>query len=274
MRDIIFHAEKVFRKLSRKGKIYRWAKDGTTPVFLNYLQLKKAMPLILNIETATEVCSVALGKAGKVLHLEEAYHTNDHARIITRLIASCLNAARFTLRDLDSMAISSGPGSYTSLRVGASTAKGICYALGLPLVRVDTLQAIAAATLSAQSVENALYCPMIDARRMEVYCALFDMENKPITQSEALIVDTTSFQEYFALGKTILFSGNGATKCRKVLRNPLTVFSNIVCSAGHMVPLAHQAFKKRQFVDAAYFFPYYQKAPNITKPNPRFSFLT
>jgi tRNA threonylcarbamoyladenosine biosynthesis protein TsaB len=231
------------------------------------------MPLILNIETATEVCSVALGKAGEVLRLEEAGHANDHARIITLLVTECLKSAGFTLRDLNAVAISSGPGSYTSLRVGASTAKGICYALGLPLVRVDTLQAIAAATLAVRPVENALYCPMIDARRMEVYCALFDSENEPVTQSEALIIDAASFQEYFASGKTLLFSGNGTAKCREVLQNPLAVFSDIVCSASYMVPLAHQAFKKGQFVDPAYFVPHYQKAPNITKPKPKFSFL-
>jgi len=232
------------------------------------------MPLILNIETATEVCSVALSKAGVVLSNEEAGQANDHARIITRLVDQCMKAAGFTLRQLDAVAISSGPGSYTSLRVGASTAKGICYALGLPLVKVDTLQSIAAATSAAQPVENTLYCPMIDARRMEVYCAIFDSENEPVTQSEALIIEPTSFQTYFAAGNKLLFSGNGAAKCREVLQNPLAVFNDIVCSASHLAPLSHLAFEKGQFLDPAYYVPHYQKAPNITKPKVKFTFLT
>ncbi|MFQ5446597.1 MAG: tRNA (adenosine(37)-N6)-threonylcarbamoyltransferase complex dimerization subunit type 1 TsaB [Saprospiraceae bacterium] len=231
------------------------------------------MSLILNIETATEVCSVALGKAGEVLSLEEAGEANDHARIITGLVDRCLKTAGFELRDLSAVAVSTGPGSYTSLRVGASTAKGICYALDLPLIKADTLQALAAATLAACREQKALYCPMIDARRMEVYCALFDAENKSVMQTEARVVGETSFQEYFTSGKTLIFSGNGAAKCREVLKNKRAVFSDVVCSASHLVALSQDAFVKAQFVDPAYFVPYYQKPPNITKPKPKFSFL-
>ena len=154
------------------------------------------MPLILNIESATDICSVCISKNAETLSLQEADKEYSHTSKITILIERCCAEAGITLKQLDAVAVSKGPGSYTSLRVGASTAKGICYALDKPLITIDTLQSIALATFK-KAKQATFYAPMIDARRMEVYTSLFDKDLNLVQETHAKIIDEQSFQDYF-----------------------------------------------------------------------------
>jgi tRNA threonylcarbamoyladenosine biosynthesis protein TsaB len=227
------------------------------------------MALILNIETATDICSVALAQNGELIAFREM-QTLNHAGQLTIFIEECLAEANIKMSDLDAVAISNGPGSYTALRVGSSTAKGICYALDLPMIAIDTLESLALATFESVGDYAAFYCPMIDARRLEVYGAIFsyDTEGSPsiVEKTQPIIVDTHSFDNYFSEGKKLIFSGNGADKCRPILTNELVRFYNTNCSAKHLVKLSFTAFKKMQFINVAYHTPLYLKAPNITTP--------
>lgn len=222
-------------------------------------------PLILNIETATEVCSVCLSRGPEVLSLKESVERNDHSKVITLLIEQCMSEAGFSLQNLDAIAVSAGPGSYTSLRVGMSTAKGLCYALEKPLIAVSTLQMLAMASRQKGDNPSDLYCSLIDARRMEVYAALFDAEGKTVFEPTPMGIDGTSFQEFFSSGRRIIFSGNGAEKCKLVLKPSLALFSNVItCSAVQIIPLSMEAFSNKNFIDVAYSSPLYLKPPNIT----------
>lgn len=230
------------------------------------LEIVQKVPLILNIETSTDVCSVCLSKGEQILNLQASEEVFEHSKILTTLIERCSSTVGISLQEIDAVAISSGPGSYTSLRVGTSTAKGICYALDKPLISVNTLQALALATKNELNLPGALYCPMIDARRMEVYCALFDDANNPVTESTAMVIEPNSFNELFASEKRIIFSGNGAEKCQPVLTSEHAVFHSMTCSAKHLPPLSNLYFETGKFVDTAYFTPHYLKPPNITTP--------
>ncbi len=227
------------------------------------------MGTLLLLETATDICSVAISEGTNLRASKTSSENYTHTSAITPLIEQCVAAANMALTDLDAIAVSSGPGSYTALRVGSSTAKGLCYALDIPMIAIDTLQAIAHATADEVKKTDALYCPMIDARRMEVYAALFDYTNKPLTTTEPLIVTASAFQTYFEQGQSIVFSGDGAAKCQSLITSPLASFVNILCAADHLAPLAAEAFEQQQFVEAAYFKPTYGKAPNITIPKKR-----
>lgn len=222
------------------------------------------MSLILHIETATDICSVALSEGEHLRCLEEAKEPFKHAAQLTLLIQAVLEQSGLNLPALDAVSISSGPGSYTSLRVGTATAKGICYALEKPLIAVDTLQALALSCLK-QEREEGLYYPMIDARRMEVYTAGFDATNDRLTDAYALIVDEQTFAEPLAKGQQIILCGSGAAKCKTVLPKEGVLYSDIDCSATHLVPLAYRAYEAEQFEDIAYYDPLYLKPPNITK---------
>ncbi len=221
------------------------------------------MPIILNLETATDLCSVCISDENDVLAIHEADKPHDHARSITLLIENCLADIDLSMNQIDAVAVSSGPGSYTSLRVGASTAKGICYALNLPLISVDTLESIALATI-LEVGKNALYCPMIDARRMEVYCSIFDFFGKVVKPSESIVIDGHSFEEFFNKNQVVFFSGNGSQKCKNTIHSPLAFFSTVNCSSAHLAPLSFRAFEDKNFEDLASFAPNYQKSPNVT----------
>jgi len=223
------------------------------------------MPLILNIESSTDICSICISKGEEIIAFHETSEQYAHAEKITLLIESCIKDAKIRLSDLDAVAISQGPGSYTALRIGSATAKGICYALGKPLIAIDTLLAIALAT-KRMANEDALYCPMIDARRMEVYTSLFNSEMGQVEKTKALIVTPDSFENYFDSDQKIVFSGNGAPKTHDIINSYLATYVPMICSSKHLVPLAFKAFQDHDFVDIAYFSPDYFKAPNITKP--------
>jgi len=224
------------------------------------------MPLILHLETSTEVCSVCLSKGTEVLALQESSENYSHSSILTTLIHQVINTAGKELKDLNAVSLSIGPGSYTSLRIGSATAKGICYAMNIPLIGISTLYALAHATIQKEKNLEAHYVPMIDARRMEVYCSTFDSKGKEIESTNAKIIDETSFQDYFSTQRTIIFSGNGAEKCKETLQSSYAIFSEVNCKATHLVIPALQKYKENIYEDIAYFSPQYFKSPNITTP--------
>lgn len=224
------------------------------------------MSHILNIESATSICSVCISQNGNMLSLRET-HSNKHATEITRLIDECLKDIHLKISQLSAVAISHGPGSYTSLRVGASTAKGICYALNIPMIAVDTLQSLAMAAYLKYSDKEAFYCPMIDARRMEVYTALFKIEHGNLIKLEPtspLILTEKSFNNLLDNGSRLIYSGNGVEKSKSVINSHMAILSDIECSSENMIPLSTIQFNNADFVDIAYYTPEYLKPPNIT----------
>jgi tRNA threonylcarbamoyladenosine biosynthesis protein TsaB len=226
------------------------------------------MAYILNIESSTNICSVCISRDGEMLSIREA-STNSHASQMTVFIEQCLAESNIKITDLSAVAISNGPGSYTSLRVGISTAKGICYGLGIPLIAVDTLTSMAMAAYEIVKDDTAIYCPMIDARRMEVYHSLFEIEDgevKIIEPMSPLIVDEQSFKRYYEVGKRLVFSGNGSLKCAAVLPLETSIFVDENCSSKNMIKYGTANFDIKNFVDIAYHTPQYLKAPNITTP--------
>jgi tRNA threonylcarbamoyladenosine biosynthesis protein TsaB len=219
------------------------------------------MSYILQIETATTVCSVALSSNGKLVACKQVDQRNIHAEIITLYIEELILSAGIKYNDLDAIAVSSGPGSYTGLRIGVSTAKGLCYALDKPLIAIETLDAMASGVITANVLtHDTLLCPMIDARRMEVYTALFDNTGKKVKATIAEIIDGDSFSEQLKSNK-ILFFGDGAEKCREVFgNNPNAQFlPSFINSAEHLTKKAAEKLNAKDFEDVAYFEPYYLK---------------
>ena len=223
------------------------------------------MPYILNIETATDVCSVAISENEQLLAQSESTEPNQHSKELTLLIADVLKKTNLKMSDLAAVALSGGPGSYTSLRVGSSVAKGICYAMNIPLIAVDTLQAIAAGSMAEFDLADAIYCPMIDARRMEVYTALYDHEKNEIKAVEARILDEDFKRELLTLNKKIILSGNGTEKSKEIFSEDCFLFSSTICNSSNMLYIAYQKFTHLNFKDIAYFSPNYFKAPNISE---------
>jgi len=227
------------------------------------------MAVILHIETATEVCSIAMARDGNLLALKEQADTREHAALVTRLIEAVSAEAGLALEALDAVAVSNGPGSYTSLRIGLSSAKGICYALDKPLIAVNTLEALAFGSYRQHPASEAVYLPMIDARRMEVYTAVFDAGLRQLKAPYTLELQAESFAPYAEDGYRLIFSGNGSPKYREVVRFEKTVFSGVRCSARHLIDPALRAWKDKRLVDPAYHEPFYLKPPNITKARNR-----
>jgi tRNA threonylcarbamoyladenosine biosynthesis protein TsaB len=220
------------------------------------------MSYILQIETATTVCSVALSKDGETLAAKQINERNIHAEVITLFIDELLKETGLNYNQLDAIAVSSGPGSYTGLRIGVSTAKGLCFALDKPLIAIETLEAMAdgLATDGQLSGKDVLLCPMIDARRMEVYTAIFDTQGKRINPTTAEIIDENSFGNLLS-NHTIIFFGDGAPKCEAVLGTNANAqfvadFSN---SATHLSQKAYAKLLANDFEDVAYFEPFYLK---------------
>ncbi len=226
------------------------------------------MPLILHIETATEVCSVGLALDGKLLALREESEPYQHASRITRFIEACLDEAGARRADVDAVAVSRGPGSFTALRIGTSAAKGFCFALDKPLLSINTLQALAWGAQRALA-RKATYCSMIDARRMEVYMACFDEAGTALTPPQALIVEADTFADRLQEGESIVLVGNGAEKCRPLFEQAALTILPLACSAQHMCELAEAAFSDKNTENLAYYEPFYLKPPNITKPKKR-----
>lgn len=221
------------------------------------------MSLILQIETATIVCSVALTENGSVLAYQEIEQRNAHAESITLFIDGVLKIGNKNYHDLDAIAVSSGPGSYTGLRIGVSVAKGLCFALDVPLIAVETLEAMTDGIIAQSQFEahqNVLLCPMIDARRMEVFTAILDTEGNKVKATSAEIIDENSFSDLLLTNK-ILFFGDGAEKCRGVLEtNPnAQIVPAFINSARYLTKRAEEKYLAHAFEDVAYFEPYYLK---------------
>ena len=215
------------------------------------------MTLILGIETATKNCSVALFKDGIVI-AEKEYISDgySHAEQLTLFIQQVIDSAKITLKKIDAVALSMGPGSYTGLRIGTSTAKGLCYALDIPLIAISTLKAMAFAM--AKNEKSAIYCPMIDARRMEVFSALYDSNNKQLRGVQADVIGENTYAEF--LENEIIFFGDGSLKCQEIINHKNAKFiEEINASAKNLGILATAKFENKDFEDVAYFEPYYLK---------------
>ncbi|WP_108823028.1 tRNA (adenosine(37)-N6)-threonylcarbamoyltransferase complex dimerization subunit type 1 TsaB [Dysgonomonas sp. Marseille-P4361] len=225
------------------------------------------MSYILNIETATEVCSVSISKDNEIIYYKEETKGPSHAVLLGVFVNDAINEMRAKNIKLDAVAVSCGPGSYTGLRIGISEAKGLCYGLSIPLIAINTLKIMAQGIVDNKAIDNnAILCPMIDARRMEVYDLLLDTDLNEIRPTSADIIDENSFADILK-EKQIVFFGNGAAKCKEVLPKQNTIFiDGIYPKASDMVKLANEAYAKQDFVDVAYFEPFYLKEFVATTP--------
>lgn len=216
------------------------------------------MPIILSIETSTDVCSVALHAEGSVLGQEEIHEPQIHAARLAPVIRKVADGADVDVGEIGAVAVTSGPGSYTGLRIGASTAKGLCYALNIPLIAVGSLELLAFQG-NAFNNQNALLCPMIDARRMEVYCLVADSGLNLVEPVVARTIDENSFAELLNSSK-VLFFGNGAGKCKEVIRHRNAVFlDGVVPLASVLGLIAERKFAAGEFEDLVDFTPFYLK---------------
>lgn len=218
------------------------------------------MACILHIETSTDVCSVALSEDGAVLFSKEDFDGPQHAVTLGVYIDEVLSMADSHAKPIDAVAVSCGPGSYTGLRIGASMAKGICYGRGIPLIALPTLKVMSVPVLLMDTLpEDALLCPMIDARRMEVYAAIYDRALNSVKEVSADIINADSYTEYLEQ-HPIYFFGNGAAKCKEVITHPNAKFVDGIQSlARWMFPLADRQYLDGTFQDVAYFEPFYLK---------------
>ena len=211
--------------------------------------------MIICLETATNLCSVALCNNAGVISLRESNDLKSHASMLTVFIDEILNEAGIKARQLDAVAVSKGPGSYTGLRIGVSVAKGIAYAASIPLIGIDTMLSM----FHGSERKSTLYCPMLDARRMEVYYAVYNSKGEIVRDISAKIITEDTFSDIPSTEEILIF-GDGAAKCRGVIKRPNIQFDdNFRISASHMYLPAIQALKDRHFEDVAYFEPFYLK---------------
>jgi len=231
-------------------------------------------PLILHIETATDICSVAISEGDQQLASAESGPERSHATLLNSFIRKCLHESNRELQEIEAIAVSKGPGSYTGLRIGVSTAKGIAFGLQIPLLSAGTLQSMAAGASSHIDIQelimkhgsDLILCPMLDARRMEVYTCFLSQELKVVREVTADIVEEASFGAILEKYK-VCFFGNGADKCEEVLKHPNAFFiKGFNPSASHMIKPVLKRFKEQQFEDVAYFEPFYLKDFIATTP--------
>lgn len=219
------------------------------------------MSCILHIETSTNVCSVAVSEDGKVIFDKADRTGNNHAEALGSFVDEAMSFADSHAIPLDAVAVSSGPGSYTGLRIGVSMAKGVCYALNLPLLSVPTLELMCVPVLlrNEEIEDEALLCPMIDARRMEVYAAIYDRALKPVRGVQADVVDADTYRQWLE-DRPVYFFGNGAAKCMDTINHPNAhLIEGIEPVAKWMMPLAERKMLNDIHEDVAYFVPYYLK---------------
>ncbi len=222
------------------------------------------MPLLLCIDTATEHASVCLSRGNVVLGLIESTEQKNHASFVQPAIQQLTDKSGYQLKEVDAIAVTAGPGSYTGLRVGLASAKGICYAIDKPLILIDTLEVMAQSVLSQFVLNNqaidplTLLCPLIDARRMEVFTALYNLSLQEIQPPHALILDTQSFHPILAQ-QPVIFSGSGHYKLKELISHQNAVFANIQHNASHLAIRSLIAYESNRFADIAYSEPLYVK---------------
>ncbi len=225
------------------------------------------MALILNIDTATRICSVALAADEKIVAFKESSDEKSHAALLTVFIQEIFHEAGITPESIDAVAVSKGPGSYTGLRIGVSVAKGLCYGTGGPLIGTSTLEAMTNGAVRNHledqydftGREQVLYCPMIDARRMEVYMAVFNNRREPIMPVQAKVIEKNTFDALLTKNR-VLFFGDGSEKCRGIIDHRNAFFpGGFSYSAKNMAALSEEAFRLKKFENTAYFEPYYLK---------------
>jgi tRNA threonylcarbamoyladenosine biosynthesis protein TsaB len=222
--------------------------------------------IILGIETGGDNCSVALSKGDEIAAIKES-DGREHSKYLSVFIDEIFKDSGLSYRDIDAVAVSKGPGSYTGLRIGVATAKGICYGAGKPLIAINSLLSLASVCRNVLSPVPSplIFCPMIDARRLEVYTALFDMSLRQLSDTDATIITENSFAEILSTQK-ICFFGSGATKCKDIIKSPNAIFvDEIENSASGLVHPAVEAYNNKMFEDIAYFEPFYLKDFVVTK---------
>ena len=228
-------------------------------------------PTILHIETATSICSVNLSKGEEILSLRESQEDKSHASLLTVFIKETLESTGTDPSELDALSLSLGPGSYTGLRIGASVVKGMAYALDIPVIGIHSLRALAQRCKTEVEKRrfngnNYLICPMIDARRMEVYSAIYDSSLKEIRKTQAEIIDQHSYSAYLDWTK-VVFCGNGSDKSQKIITHDHAVFlPEVFASSSGMVKPSLEEWEKSRFLDTAYFEPFYLKEFIATRP--------
>ena len=227
------------------------------------------MAVILNIDTTQKVCSAALTAEGMILCHAEDFEGRNHASLLSGFIKKCLDYAADRELNLEAVAVSMGPGSYTGLRIGLSEAKGLAYSLGIPLIGVNTLELLATRVMfSTDDIDpETIFVPMVDARRMEVFTAAYDFALQPLLPPEPMILNEDSYSSLLATGRPVLFFGDGSDKARPLITAPNARFvEGVVPLAVDMVALAERQYARREFIDLAYSTPLYLKDFQPTTP--------
>lgn len=227
-------------------------------------------PLILSIETSATVCSAALHQGGTLIRLSEVFIDKSHSQVLVPMVQELLKSSGMNFRDLTAVAVSKGPGSYTGLRIGVSTAKGICYALDIPLIGIGTLEGLARQYPAKQEEKNLIICPMLDARRMEVYTLLCRTDGTVVEPAHAKIINAESFHDYLS-SVILVFIGPGSGKCKAILENHPNsrVVTGYEPSAKTIGELALIRYLKGEFENTASFEPFYLKEFQTTVPKSR-----
>ncbi len=236
-----------------------------------FVTFATVMAVILNIDTSTDACSAALTAEGVVLSHFEDFNLHNHATLLSDMIKGCLDHLNKHELKLDAVAVTTGPGSYTGLRIGLSEAKGIAYALDIPLIGINTLELMTVKVMFSPDIEGCeTFIPMIDARRMEVYTAVYDMTLTPLVEPSPLILDEESYSR-FADRPRVLFFGNGSDKACPLLEPKGFIHvPDVMPVAADMLALAERAFARRDFIDTAYSTPLYLKDFQATRPKKLF----
>lgn len=223
--------------------------------------------ILLHIDTSTTVCSVALSQNSEIIFSRSDFKGMNHAVLLSLFIEEALEILRMENRKPDAICVSAGPGSYTGLRIGVSTAKGLCYGFNIPLIALDTLKIMWQGAINEiKLTQDTLFCPMIDARRMEVYDELFDIHGNTLRETTADIIDEDFLTDYLSKGK-VCFFGNGSDKCKTILTQPNAEFiENIHPLAVHMITMGEKAYQAGEFADLAYYEPFYLKEFQATTP--------
>jgi tRNA threonylcarbamoyladenosine biosynthesis protein TsaB len=235
------------------------AEEGDTTIFSLVIQSEiLAMGLILNIDTATDVAAVGFADENNIIAAQTSEDQKNHAAFVQSAISRLLKSHQLSLQDIDAVAVVNGPGSYTGLRVGLASAKGLCYALNKPLILLNTLEVMALASINMYPDKNALHCPMIDARRMEVFTAVFNSEMQPLLPPQPMILTINSFNNFLQYEK-VVFSGSGQQKFESIIKHSNAVFSKVRYTIEQVNSLAQRNFNSKKFADLAYSEPFYLK---------------